>query len=496
MVLNTGPLLYPTGQGPRLTKKEKEDDEGESEPLENITGAAGGAASGSGCDCTEGGVMIKTMIVPRLRILAAIAAALATLALVLVASDKSAVAVSSLNNGNFETGDLSGWTVDTTASGGTASANGYGAWFCSAAECWYPLFYTAQEGSYFAQLTPGKLSEDTMISQPFEASKGDRISGWAFVQADDYNGTTYCDSTGQVAIKSDSGETVATPFWQCAYGVYYTWYGAGGWKYWEHTFAEDTGEGKFQIEARVRSIVDNPAYSAMGLDDVKISTLGPDTTKPSTSATRSVEPSAAGWNKEDVTVKLNATDNEGGWGVKEITYRINGGQPTTKQGDSVEVPAITAEGETTIAYYAADKAGNVEDEQSLQVKIDKTAPTIKSTSPADRATNVSLLAKISATFSESGSGIDPSTVNTDTFKVEQVTSSGNVPVSGKVSYDEASKTVTFTPSSPLAKRGTYQGYIHGYGAPPNVEDKADNMFRGGWDYSWRFSTSGTLCRGC
>src|SRR5215203_2082963 len=112
--------------------------------------------------------------------------------------------------------------------------------------------------------------------------------------------------------------------------------------------------------------------------------------KPSTSATRSVEPNAAGWNNEDVTVKLKATDNEGGWGLKEITYRINGGQPTTKQGDSVEVPAITGEGEYTIAYYATDNAGNVEDEQSLQVKIDKTAPTIKSTSPADKARSVPL----------------------------------------------------------------------------------------------------------
>lgn len=441
----------------------------------------------------------STMIVPRLRILAAIAAALAALALVLAASGKSAVAASSLVNGNFETGDLTGWTVDTTASGGTASAS-TSAWFCSAAECWYPLYYTAQEGTYFAQLTPGKLSEDTKISQPFEASAGDRISGWAFVQADDYNGSSYCDSTGEVVIKSDSGETVATPFSQCAYGVYYTWYGApSGWKYWEHTFTEeDTGTGKFQIEARDRSITDNPAPSAMGLDDVKTSTLGPDTTKPSTSATRSVEPNAAGWNKEDVTVKLNATDNEGGWGVKKITYSASGAQTignTDASGSSADVN-LNGEGTTTLTYYATDKAGNVEAPKTLTAKIDKTAPTVKSTSPADRATNVPLSSKISATFSESGSGIDPSTINSDTFKVEKVTSTGNVPVSGKVSYDEASKTVTFTPSSPLVKRETYQGYIHGYGAPPNVEDKADNPFRGGGDYSWRFSTSGTLCRGC
>lgn len=434
--------------------------------------------------------MRKTMIMPRLMILAA-SAAVAAIALVVVASTNSALAASSLVNGNFETGDLSGWTVDKATNGGEANANGYGAWFCSAAECWYPIFYSAQEGTYFAQLQPGRLSEDTTkISQPFTASKGDRVSGWAFVQADDYNGSTYCDSTGQVAIKSDSGETVATPFSQCAYGVYYTWYGYGGWQYWEHTFAEDTGTGKFEVEAILRSIVDNPAYSAMGLDDVKTSTLDPDTTKPTTSATVSPQPSTFGWNKEDATVKLKATDNEGGWGVKEISYRINEGEPTTKQGDSVEVPAITAEGETTIAYYATDKVGNVEDEQSLKVKIDKTAPAVKSTSPADQATNVSLSAPISATLFDSGSGIDPSTINTDTFKMMLApwTTSVDVPVSGKVSYDEASKTTTFTPDSPLAKGTMYMATVYGnwgYTSWRGLGDKANNKLY--YSYSWVFT---------
>jgi hypothetical protein len=44
----------------------------------------------------------------RSTILGAIAAALATIALVVVASGNSALAASSLVNGNFETGDLTG----------------------------------------------------------------------------------------------------------------------------------------------------------------------------------------------------------------------------------------------------------------------------------------------------------------------------------------------------------------------------------------------------
>jgi len=46
--------------------------------------------------------------------LAAIAAVLARIALVVVASGNPAIAASSLVNGNFEMGDLSGWSVDTT----------------------------------------------------------------------------------------------------------------------------------------------------------------------------------------------------------------------------------------------------------------------------------------------------------------------------------------------------------------------------------------------
>ena len=363
---------------------------------------------------------------------------------------------------------------------------------------------TPHEGSYFAVLQPldelssGVTYEDAIISQSFKASTGDRVSGWAFFLAEAAHGEgcTYGiaeSAKGQVVVRSDSGTTVATPLQRS----YDRWSGGGssGWVYWEHTFTDVTGEGQFQIEARARDAI--CTYSAISLDDVKTSTLGPDTTKPSTSATRSVEPNAAGWNNKDVTVKLTATDNEGGWGLKEIAYRINGGQPTTKQGDSVEVPAITAEGEYTIAYYATDNAGNVEDEQNLQVKIDKTAPTIKSTSPADKARSVPLSAKISATFLESGSGIDPSTTNTDTFKVgEWVTSYDTVSVTGEVSYDEASKTVTFTPGNPLTRNKTYQGHLDSYGPPPNVEDKAGNPpYRGNRDYEWNFSTNGKLCCG-
>jgi hypothetical protein len=49
--------------------------------------------------------------------------------------------------------------------------------------------------------------------------------------------------------------------------------------------------------------------------------------------------------------------------------------PTTVNGASVNL-SITAEGETTITYFAEDVAGNTEAPQTLVIKIDKSAPSI------------------------------------------------------------------------------------------------------------------------
>ena len=61
----------------------------------------------------------------------------------------------------------------------------------------------------------------------------------------------------------------------------------------------------------------------------------------------------------------------------------------------------------------------------------------------------------------------------------KVTRSGSVEVLGKMSYEEASKTITFTPSRNLAK-GTYQATIR-----LGVDDKADNVLAN--NYTWGFS---------
>jgi YVTN family beta-propeller protein len=132
-----------------------------------------------------------------------------------------------------------------------------------------------------------------------------------------------------------------------------------------------------------------------------------DTTPPSTTATRSVDPNANGWNNSNVTVNLAAVDDEGGSGVKEIHYSLNGGPETVVSGNSASV-AISAEGTTVLTYFARDNAGNQEAQKTLTAKIDKTPPSIialRTPGPnADGWNNTDVT--VSFTCSDGLSGID------------------------------------------------------------------------------------------
>jgi len=114
-----------------------------------------------------------------------------------------------------------------------------------------------------------------------------------------------------------------------------------------------------------------------------------DNIAPTTTAARNPNANDAGWNNSNVTVSLSAADTTNGTGVSSITYSASGAQTvpqTVVNGLSASL-AITAEGETTVTYFATDNAGNVETAQTLVVKIDKTAPVISAirTPPANAA---------------------------------------------------------------------------------------------------------------
>src|SRR5439155_2914734 len=100
-----------------------------------------------------------------------------------------------------------------------------------------------------------------------------------------------------------------------------------------------------------------------------------DTTPPTTIAAATPAAAAGGWNTSDVTVALTASDQAGGSGVTEIRFTVSGAQAGvgTVGGASAAVP-ISAEGATTVTYFATDNAGNQESPKPLTVRIDKTPP--------------------------------------------------------------------------------------------------------------------------
>lgn len=77
------------------------------------------------------------------------------------------------------------------------------------------------------------------------------------------------------------------------------------------------------------------------------------------------------WYKSDVQVSLSATDENSG--ILEVKYSLDGGITFNNYINPV---LVSTEGVSNFKYYSVDRAGNNEIVQSLEIKIDKTAPEI------------------------------------------------------------------------------------------------------------------------
>jgi lysophospholipase L1-like esterase len=104
-----------------------------------------------------------------------------------------------------------------------------------------------------------------------------------------------------------------------------------------------------------------------------------DLSTPTTTITPDRGPDAAeGWYDNDVQLTLNASDIDDG--VAGTEYKLTGAAPWTRYTG----PITVGDGQTTITARSVDTNGNIEESQSLTVKVDKTAPNAPSASP-DRA---------------------------------------------------------------------------------------------------------------
>lgn len=116
--------------------------------------------------------------------------------------------------------------------------------------------------------------------------------------------------------------------------------------------------------------------------EMQVSSNFSDTTAPTTTATIAGTLGNNGWYKDTTTVKLSATDNDGGVGVRETKYSLDNGATWKVYADPF---TISDEGAHTVQYYSEDWFGNVEETKTAEIKIDKTVPEVAITNPTNNA---------------------------------------------------------------------------------------------------------------
>jgi hypothetical protein len=99
---------------------------------------------------------------------------------------------------------------------------------------------------------------------------------------------------------------------------------------------------------------------------------------PATVASVLPSPTAGGWNRTDVAVRLTTTDLPGGPGPLDLTFSASGAQPlpaTVVANNPATVP-LAREGQTDLTFFATNQGGTTEAPQTISIRIDKTPPEV------------------------------------------------------------------------------------------------------------------------
>ena len=138
------------------------------------------------------------------------------------------------------------------------------------------------------------------------------------------------------------------------------------------------------------TVTDNRGINTTDTTRVLISPA--DAIPPTTVAVVSPQPNTAGVNHGPVTVSLTATDDPNGTGVRSINYSLAGAQTVTETSvlGSVIHLSLSAEGSTTISYFAADNDGSIESKKIVKVTVDRVPPTSAVRNPAQWITKPDL----------------------------------------------------------------------------------------------------------
>ena len=158
----------------------------------------------------------------------------------------------------------------------------------------------------------------------------------------------------------------------------------------------------------------------------------------------------------------------------------NGGYAVTSGGLSAAVdspPLHTIAGGSVYTYGSGAPLTSSSDNYwvDLVFMANDAAPAVASTSPADSSTNVNIASAVSATLSGH--------VQSGTAKLVVKDPAGTT-VAGAATFDAASNTVTFSPTSALSAGTTYTATVSGATALSGFVMSP---------YTWQFTTAGTTC---
>ena len=130
-------------------------------------------------------------------------------------------------------------------------------------------------------------------------------------------------------------------------------------------------DGAFHVSGNGQHLVDYYSTDFAGnVESVKSTLIRIDSGDPVSSVNLAGTMGSGNWYLTDVQVTITSLD--GVSGISTIIYRLDGSGEQSYTGPFV----VSTEGVHTIGYYAVDVAGNIENERSVQFKVDTVVPTV------------------------------------------------------------------------------------------------------------------------